>query len=262
LPPESRARFTAQAQLVCSQKVTVSSAVPKDECEGAFKNSPQNAAIFAWEAFIALNWPVLPGARETPDTAKSFGANVSPVVWETMRAKVEVYPGNGNRTTGPHGATIDQQPPYNATNLPLFGYGDSPDYIYSPANVGTPDGRVAACTGQAPPAQPAWGASTKPRPGTKSRSKVKRAKPVVHHKTRGRSKSKQAVVLALLSRPDGATVTAIIEATGWQAHSVRGFLAGVVRKKLGLTLHSEKTDGERVYRVIGRPDEDAEPQAA
>jgi hypothetical protein len=92
-------------------------------------------------------------------------------------------------------------------------------------------------------------ASAKPRSGTKSRSKGKRAKPVVHHKTR--NSSKQAAVLALLSGPNGTTITAVMEATGWQAHSVRGFLAGVVRKKLGLTLQSEKTDGERVYRVIG-----------
>jgi hypothetical protein len=108
-------------------------------------------------------------------------------------------------------------------------------------------------------------ASAKPRSGTKSRSKVKKAKPVVHLETRG---SKQDAVLILLSRPGGTTITAIMEATGWQAHSVRGFLAGVVRKKLGLTLESEKTDGERVYRVTGKPDEGAEastsaqPQAA
>jgi hypothetical protein len=48
-------------------------------------------------------------------------------------------------------------------------------------------------------------------------------------------------VLALLSRPSDTTITAIIGAAGWQTHSVRGFLAGVVRKKLGLTLDSEKT---------------------
>ncbi|HYS49813.1 MAG TPA: hypothetical protein VEM36_13670 [Xanthobacteraceae bacterium] len=136
--------------------LVVSSAIPGDECGGAFRNSPELAMIFAWNSFIALNWPALGGVRDTPDTGKTFGANVSPVVWETMRAKVEIYPGNGNRMTGPHGATIAQQPPYNATNPPDFGYDAPPKYVYSPFNVGTPDGQVAPCTGQSQVAQTSW----------------------------------------------------------------------------------------------------------
>jgi hypothetical protein len=65
-----------------------------------------------------------------------------------------------------------------------------------------------------------------------------------------RANSKQDQVLAMLHSKQGATIATMMQATGWQPHSARCFLTAVVRKKLGLTLVSEKTGEERVYRVI------------
>src|SRR6202171_1230628 len=100
---------------------------------------------------------------------------------------------------------------------------------------------------------------------TKSKSKTKvatrsAARKTVKRKSRARSTpassksaarpdTKHARIIAMLRAPAGATIAAIITATEWQQHSVRGFLAGVVRKKLGLNLVSAPTAKGRVYRI-------------
>ena len=69
-------------------------------------------------------------------------------------------------------------------------------------------------------------------------------------KPRTRENSKQATVIQMLQRPEGATITQICSATGWQAHTVRGTFAGAFKKKLGLTIVSDKPQGgERIYRI-------------
>ena len=73
---------------------------------------------------------------------------------------------------------------------------------------------------------------------------------VVEAKPRTRENSKQASVIAMLKRPEGATVAQICASTGWQSHTVRGTFAGAFKKKLGLTITSEKPEGgERTYHI-------------
>ena len=83
-----------------------------------------------------------------------------------------------------------------------------------------------------------------PRPGS---GVVQTTEPA---QRRSRDNSKQAQVIAMLKRPEGATIAQICEATGWQQHTVRGTFAGAFKKKLGLEITSVKEPGQdRIYRV-------------
>jgi hypothetical protein len=67
---------------------------------------------------------------------------------------------------------------------------------------------------------------------------------------RSREGTKEAMLIAMLRRPEGATIAQVIEATGWQPHTVRGAISGALKKKRGLAVTSEKSDsGERVYNI-------------
>jgi hypothetical protein len=97
-------------------------------------------------------------------------------------------------------------------------------------------------------------ASAKGKAGKKATSAKKRAKAPKGARSAetARGGTKTAKVLDLLKRPDGATLQELMKATGWLAHSVRGFLSGTVGKKMGLVVTSTKgEDGERNYSVKG-----------
>ena len=93
--------------------------------------------------------------------------------------------------------------------------------------------------------QPAGARSPRvaPNKATAKHKASRRARPA------GRENTKTAKVIALLQQPEGATLRAIMRATGWQTHSVRGFVSGHLKKKLGLKVRSSQRDGERVYSI-------------
>ncbi len=94
---------------------------------------------------------------------------------------------------------------------------------------------------------------TKSRKNSKqssSRGGKSRKRSALRRSRSSSSATKTASLLALLSKPEGATVETMAHAAGWQTHSIRGFLAGHIRKKLGLKLSSEKgPEGVRRYRI-------------
>ena len=99
-------------------------------------------------------------------------------------------------------------------------------------------------------AAPAHDVGTRRAAKKKATTKTKTSKKARPDAKGVREGSKTAIILDLIRRPKGATLEELMAAAGWQAHSVRGFLSAVVRKKMGLNLESSKReDGRRVYQI-------------
>jgi hypothetical protein len=153
-----------------------------------------------------------------------------------------------------------------------------------------PAGATAADTGATPAhtgataAEPAPGGDT-PAPAAegdggavsaKRKAKAKAAKPgkaAADEKPTPRAGTKQALMIELLKRPEGATVEQIAAATGWQHHTIRGAISGALKKKLGLTIEATRTrevgpnktgakGSSTVYRITGSGAETGTPSAA
>jgi hypothetical protein len=128
------------------------------------------------------------------------------------------------------GVEADSAPVAPAGTAPASSATERPDEPHSARTTACTAAVGAPAAENAPDAQP-------PRAG----------RTATQRKTR--EGTKQAQLIAMLRRPEGATIAQIVEALGWQPHTVRGAFAGALKKKLGLTVTSEKVEGNRVYHL-------------
>jgi hypothetical protein len=137
-------------------------------------------------------------------------------------------------------------------DMPIWRRGDD-NRPYSLRVTKAPGNNAAAQPNELAAAEVSTEAKSSERPGRAKRSGAKKtavsANATKASANRANPDSKQDKIVALLQRPNGATLDALVKETQWQKHSVRGFLAGTVRKKLKLPLLSEKIDGVRTYRI-------------
>ena len=113
-------------------------------------------------------------------------------------------------------------------------------------------GRPGRQSRRAAKGAPAPQKRTEKTTGRKARPKSGASRSTHSAASPGQRSSKQADVIALLRRPEGATVAELVAATEWQPHTVRGLFSGTLKKKLGLTLTSEREERGRIYRVADK----------
>jgi len=166
-------------------------------------------------------WNNLPGVTSVKKfTDRSTGVTR---IWKALQ---ELAPAPVEAAAEPQAESIAEPEPPQA---PEQAGAAQPETATEEANVAPPANDVASTDA---------GSTEKPTPTKRARN------------TAPRGGSKSEIILGLLKREGGASLQELMEATGWQKHSVRGFLAGTVGKKMGLTLISKKTeDGMRIYSI-------------